>query len=88
MQCIARDFCFQSVGDLGDAEVFRDLGTDLSGVAVDGLLSAEDRVEGSFLFGDQLDRLRQDVTGCERMPDTRYALSAAMARHSRRTASA
>ena len=57
VQYIARDLCFEAIGDLGDAEVFRDLGADLSGVAVDRLLAAEDGVEGTFLFRDQLDRL-------------------------------
>ena len=58
VQYIARGFRFEAISDLGDAEVLRDFGTDLSGVAVDRLLAAEHGIEGTLFFGDQLDRLR------------------------------
>ncbi len=58
VQYIARGFRFEAISDLGDAEVLRDFGTDLSGVAVDRLLAAEHGIEGTLFFGDQLDCLR------------------------------
>ena len=48
------DFDLGNIGDLGHTQLFSDLGTDLSGITVDCLTTAEDDV--SFLYADLLDR--------------------------------
>ena len=51
------------IGDLGDAQLLGDLGTDLSGIAVDGLTAAEDDVAFAETVG--LDAGGDDLAGGE-----------------------
>ena len=73
--------------------MLRDLGADLGGVAVDGLLAAEDDVKLAFQLLHLLDGLADDVALVARVSEppkarslTRYALSAAIAKDSFSTA--
>ena len=50
-------FDFFNVAELGDIELFGDLGTDLCGIAVDGLTSAEDEITSADVFGTAAERI-------------------------------
>ena len=57
---------FPAVGDLGIIQILSDLGTNLSGIAVDGLLAEHQHIElDAFHLLDLLDALGEDVTGSQ-----------------------
>ena len=67
---------FLNVGDLRDAELFGDLRTDLGGVAVDGLTSAQNEVEIADLLRQaaQREASRQRIGSAERAVGQKHGL--------------
>ena len=67
LQGVAVQLCLQAIGDLGIIQMLSNLGADLGGITVDGLLSTEDGIELAFYLFHLPNRAGKDIAGGQRI---------------------